>query len=157
MAGDQKAIKNNPDKNKSVDIKNMLDVVGEDRSTMGDMLGTILRETDCVYFSKLSSIRAAYGRAFVGNNDLIYEILSDSAHDILAGVRNCIVHRSGKADSEYKEKKATFPDMPDIGEDGRIIIDGKKTCALIAKSVELSLKLIKAVDSYVFRYETEKA
>jgi hypothetical protein len=112
-------------------------------------MGTLLRDDRNRYnFSNLDSIRDAYSAAFRDFAN-VQQPLADKSLNALSAARNLIVHKAGKADHEYVEKTKDAPTAPRLANGETLLLDGTISSGLIAPVVEVSTRLIRAVDSRV--------
>lgn len=112
-------------------------------------MGTLHKRS--MRFITLGGIRESYSLAFSDHTDFIDSSLSHESLDALLLVRNLIVHKAGMADEIYVREAATVPSAPRITEGDRLKLDGEMVTNLINPVVANCSKLIKSVDSYIFR------
>ena len=120
---------------------------------LSQKMGSLMVMAERVKFTSISGIRSAYSLSFLEKYNVrpreIDKALSSRSLDALALVRNVIVHRAGKADDEYIDKQTQFPNVPILMNNERVNLDSKTSRSLIDPVVEISLQLIKAVNSWI--------
>lgn len=111
-------------------------------------MGSILRQQRRFEFTRLSSIREAYACAFSEKSSRIDKALASKTLDELSAVRNVLVHRAGKADSEYiRSSKHLGIPKADLGEP--VLLDGDNVSKLVQGAIGSSKSLMIAVDDWV--------
>jgi hypothetical protein len=121
--------------------------------TGGDLcgkVGTVLREK--YKFDGLKNIIQAYRASFTEHADDIFQILTDENVIALSRVRHLIMREDGRVDVEYeKHFVASNNLLPTAPRGHRIPMNGEIVANLISPIADRGLKLIRAVDSWVFR------
>lgn len=111
-------------------------------------MGTIFRRQRRFEFSRLSSIKEAYSRAFKEKSGRIDSALSSKSIESLSAVRNVIVHKAGHADQQYV-KQCSFLDIPKAELGQPVLLDGDSVAKLIKGAFDSSKALLIGVDEWL--------
>ncbi|UYO38243.1 hypothetical protein KQX62_16065 [Rhodopseudomonas palustris] len=125
-----------------------LNIIAKHNFDLRETMGTIFRSERRFEFTRLSSTREAYFRAFSERATRIETALNSKYFDALSTVRNVLVHRSGKADDEYARLQSSLP-IPRCLKHDEIPLSGVVTSTLIKNAVTSSKNLLNAVDDWV--------
>lgn len=88
---------------------NQLQKYGYDLS---NKMGTVLK--DKFSFTKLDGIRKAYAAAFDNRYKNLHAIVEDKALEHMAAYRNVLIHKGGKADTEFCRQVSSHPTLKEI-------------------------------------------
>ncbi|HEV8070354.1 MAG TPA: hypothetical protein VGP76_21750 [Planctomycetaceae bacterium] len=110
-------------------------------------LGTLLRYR--YSFQTLPVIRKAYGQAFSKDFEEIRGILVDTSFDHLAGTRNILVHRAGKADSKFQSQTRDCAHFSQIQDGDLVVLNGIIVADIMSKAITQAVKLLIAVDKWI--------
>jgi hypothetical protein len=110
-------------------------------------MGTILRSR--YTFQTLPVIRKAYCQAFSIDFDIVRDALIDTSLDHLAGTRNALVHRAGKADNKFKAQTKDCIHFSGIKPGDHIKVDGEIVSDIVGNAVKQAVKLIVSVDRWI--------
>ena len=134
-------------------------------------VGKILKESELVKFTSLHSIKTAYFDAFrypssAGSTDYkiynsIYHIF-ESSYSILScheSIRNLLAHRGGIIDKKFRSEtelydKSLSEYKNNVG-NARIAIDGEMVLKHIRNVIDTSLRLLKAVGSWLAKTQND--
>jgi hypothetical protein len=111
-------------------------------------MGTIFRSERRFEFTRLSSAREAYMRAFSEKSSRVDAAINNPSIDALSLVRNVLLHRAGKADDEYVRQQSRFS-VPKAAKGETIRLDGQNTSDLIKPAISSSKSLMIAVDNWI--------
>jgi hypothetical protein len=111
-------------------------------------MGTIFRRQRRFEFTRLSSIREAYSRAFKEKSGRVDNALGSKAFDCLSAVRNVIVHSGGIADARYVEQCSLLA-IPKAERGKPLHLDGENVAKLIKDVIGSSKGLIVGVDEWL--------
>ncbi len=111
------------------------------------VMGTVWRED--MSFQTLRGIRDAYVRAFADDSEAVLGAINDPCFAALAAVRNVLVHRAGVVDQAYVDQTRGLPLLAGAKIGGPLELNGELTNALIARAVDKSVALIRAVDDWL--------
>ncbi|QVL34450.1 hypothetical protein KIH39_11235 [Telmatocola sphagniphila] len=133
---------------------NLIEQITKGEFDLSKKMGDLLFAGNRVGFSSLQAVREAYSMAFPETcrslkSKTIDEILASNVLDSLATVRNLVAHKSGVVDQEYWEKQRVAKYAPKLNIGDRINLDDPTTYELIIPSIELGVKLLKEVSSWV--------
>ena len=110
-------------------------------------MGTLLKVR--YNFDRLDSMRDAYLDAFPTSATEVHQVVTSTALDTLALVRNLIVHSGGIIDAAYLRRKSHLPERL-LGEAGSAIeLDGKIVAELVRPAIEAGQTLLQAVDRWI--------
>jgi hypothetical protein len=109
-------------------------------------LGSWLRETGRVSFQKLDYIRVYYGEAFGKDVRTLFDEVEGGYIVALAAFRNALIHNAGKADAQFVNQVARFPEFRSINVKDAIVLDGEIVKRLRNAGMYLGQKLIQFVD-----------
>jgi hypothetical protein len=118
--------------------------------TLSTTLGTILRRR--FSFQTLPVIRKAYAHAFSADFDGVRTALMGTSIDHLAGVRNALVHRAGKADQKFKDQTRDCVHFDAVKPNDQIKLDGEIVIQLIGGAIGQTIALIMAVDDWIIAH-----
>jgi len=120
-------------------------------------MGTLIRRAGHARFGTLSGIRQAYERAFRKDSDSIIEALNDPSLDVIAAVRNNIIHRGGIIDANYLAavKGKAWAPLGDV--DKPLHLDGGTIAKLLLGAYPKAIGLILAVDDWLTSHLTNGA
>jgi hypothetical protein len=121
-----------------------------------DKLGTLLRKQRRYTFQTLPVIRKAYGQAFSQEFEQVRDALIHSSLDHLAGVRNALVHRAGKADGKFKRQLTGCSHFKDIKENDPLNLDGAVVSSLVGNALIQAIELVVAVDKWICDHPQDK-
>lgn len=110
-------------------------------------MGTIFRLERRFEFTRLSSAREAYLRAFSKKASRVETAIKSDSLEALSVVRNVLLHRAGEADDEYVKHQARLK-LPIAAKGEKIKLDGQNTAALIKPAIASSKSLMIAVDDW---------
>jgi hypothetical protein len=110
-------------------------------------MGTFLRAR--YTFQTLPSIRKAYGQAFSQDFEQVREALIHASLDHLAGVRNALVHRAGKADRKFKRQLDGCKHFEGVKEKDLLNLNGAVVCSLVGNALIQAIQLVAAVDKWI--------
>jgi hypothetical protein len=127
-----------------------LDLIQMHGFDIREKMGTILRGR--FGFSRLEGIREAYCSAFHKRAHKIDGAVGNQALDALSAVRNVIVHRAARADSEYLSKAHRLK-LPLINLGGELILDGEIVVGLIGPAMKCAQDLLLYVDEWLAHTE----
>jgi hypothetical protein len=138
---------------KSIPLGLMCKITSSDYNFSKSM-GNLLVEAERVKFTSLREIRKAYSLAFPDNvrrakSARIDTALANRGLDALSAVRNLIVHKAGKCDSDYIEDCKSSPTAPRLKEGETLQLDGELCQALIDRAINVGIELVNAVDSWL--------
>jgi hypothetical protein len=111
-------------------------------------MGTIFRTERRFEFTRLSSAREAYMRAFSEKSARVDAAITHKSIDALSAVRNLILHKAGEADDEYVKQQKIFA-VPKADKGQKIKLDGQNTSGLIKPAIASSRSLMIAVDDWI--------
>jgi len=100
-------------------------------------------------FQTLPVIRKAYGLAFSKDFSAVKDALVHTSLDHLAGVRNILVHRSGKADSKFKRQTDGCHHFSRVQAGDIMQLDGDIVCDIVSNATVQAKELIVAVDQWI--------
>jgi len=112
-------------------------------------MGTLIRRAGHARFGTLSGMRQAFERAFRKDNEDVLTALGDPSLDVVAAIRNNIVHRAAIIDTEYLANvkgKALAP-TGDVGEP--LQLNGGMIAQLFLAAYPKAIGLISAVDDWL--------
>jgi hypothetical protein len=138
------SIKSAPDQEKKFD----LNLVAKHNFDLRTCMGTIFRLERRFEFTRLSSAREAYARAFSERSSRIDTAIGNKSIDALSAVRNVLLHKAGEADAEYIRQQNSFA-VPKAAKGERIRLDGQNTSDLIKPAVASCKSLMIAVDDWI--------
>ena len=143
-SGSSEPMKGAADQDKKFD----LNLVAKHNFDLRSCMGTIFRTERRFEFTRLSSTREAYLRAFSEKSSRIDAAISNKSIDALSAVRNILLHKAGEADDEYVRQQ-TFLTLPKTAKGERIKLDGQNTSDLIKPAVASCKSLMIAVDDWI--------
>jgi hypothetical protein len=123
-----------------------LDLISQHGFDLRSKMGTLLRGK--FDFSGLEGVREAYASAFDKSNTQIEKALSNKALDALSAVRNVIVHRDGRVDSDYLKRTKFLPALPKAQLDRPIWFNGEMVVGLMKPALICANQLLIAVDEW---------
>jgi hypothetical protein len=115
-------------------------------ATEGKM-GTLLKSV--ANFNSIRGIREAYRSAFWIDDERIEKAIDYHKLRKLSLVRNLLIHRNGKVDTDFLEEAAGYPDLVAHKLGDVLSLNGGTMLALIEPAIECSKDLIQAVDQWV--------
>jgi hypothetical protein len=130
------------------DRKFDLNLVAKHNFDLRSCMGTIFRLERRFEFTRLSSAREAYLRAFSEKSSRVDAAITNGSIDALSAVRNVLLHRAGKADDEYVRQQKFLP-VPKAAKGESIRLDGQNTSNLIKPAVASCKSLMIAVDDWI--------
>ena len=115
-----------------------------------EKMGTILRsKKNDVSFRALEDIKEAYQLAFVEQGKLIFDILDDPSLRYSSAVRNLLIHKGGKVDTEFRRQVAGVSGVPVVSDNEKFPLSGK-LCAELADTCRCSaVWLVMAVHGWI--------
>ncbi len=119
-----------------------------------DKMGTVLRER--FSFSVLPSIRLAYSQAFSKDHDQIKAAIEHTSFDVLAAVRNAIVHKAGIADKEFRDTVKRLGIFVDVPVGGRIALDGGVLNSILKPAFANVIELFASVDQWIVDHDDKQ-
>jgi len=119
--------------------------LGNNGFDVSKCMGTLLR--DKVTFTSIGAAADAYKKAFP--DDAVNSVMASDSLKHLAALRNVLVHKSGKADKEFKDAVASHPAMSIIAIGETIKVSAEIVQATVAPAIEATLELIRAVDNWI--------
>ncbi|WP_441281069.1 hypothetical protein [Tardiphaga sp. 862_B3_N1_1] len=130
------------------DRKFDLNLVAKHNFDLRSCMGTIFRAERRFEFTRLSSIREAYVRAFSEKASRIDTAIANKSIDSLSAVRNVLLHKGGEADDEYVRQQK-FLTLPSATKGDKIRLDGQNTSELIKPAIASCKSLMIAVDDWI--------
>ncbi len=118
-------------------------------------MGTILRSK--VSFDKLSKIREAYSSAFSADGKAIADILDDPGFAVLSAVRNLLVHKAGRYDTEYLRQVKNLAMAPRGALGEQVWLTGTFVSETFERVADRTIALLKAVDDWLVAHPSEAA
>jgi hypothetical protein len=111
-------------------------------------MGTIFRLERRFEFTRLSSAREAYLRAFSERASRVETAIKSDSIEALSAVRNVLLHKAGVADDEYVKQQSRLK-IPVAAKGEKIRLDGQNTAALIKPAFTSCKSLMIAVDDWI--------
>jgi hypothetical protein len=142
--GTDKQIKSSGDQDKKFD----LNLVAKHEFDLRSCMGTIFRSERRFEFTRLSSAREAYVRAFSEKSSRVDAAITNKSIDALSAVRNVLLHKAGEADDEYVRQQQ-FLSVPKAKKGEKIKLNGQNTSDLIKPAIASSKSLMIAVDDWI--------
>jgi hypothetical protein len=133
---------------KGEDKKFDLNLVEKHDFDLRSCMGTIFRFERRFEFTRLSSTREAYLRAFSEKSSRVDSAIGHRSIDAISAVRNLLLHKAGVADDEYVKQQNIFP-IPRADKGQPIQLDGQNTSDLIRPAISSSKSLMIAVDDWI--------
>jgi hypothetical protein len=110
------------------------------------------KEKRDIGFRSRRKIRCAFESAFKHNNTAIKSALEHSSIDVLAVVRNVIVHSSGNVDKFFKRESARLSELDHLRAltiGTPIAFDGAFVRSVIDSALPCGFALLKAIDEWL--------
>jgi hypothetical protein len=115
-------------------------------------MGTLIRRAGHARFGALSGIRQAYERAFRKHGEDVFAALGDPSLDVVAAIRNNIVHRAAIIDADYLAA-VKGKDLAPTGDVGQPLqLKGGMIAQLFLAAYPKTIGLISAVDEWLTSY-----
>jgi hypothetical protein len=130
------------------DKKFDLNLVAKHEFDLRSCMGTIFRSERRFEFTRLSSAREAYLKAFSEKFSRVDAAITNKSIDALSAVRNALLHKAGEADDEYVRHQQ-FLSVPRAKKGEKIKLNGQNTSDLIKPAIASSKSLMIAVDDWV--------
>jgi hypothetical protein len=125
-----------------------LNLVAKHRFDLRLCMGTIFRSERRFEFTRLSSAREAYMKAFSEKSSKVDAAILSNSIEALSVVRNILLHKAGVADDEYV-KQQRYLSIPKAPKGQPIQLDGQNTSDLIKPAIASSKSLMIAVDDWI--------
>ena len=135
------------------DKKVDLHLLARENFDTASKMGTILRTK--FNFTVLDDIRKAYSLAFASDREQIDAALSSESLDMLALVRNLIVHKDGKVDEKFVKESGGFTGLSQLSRSPvgtQIAFDGVVVADVVPPAVKDASNLVKAVDDWLLAH-----
>jgi hypothetical protein len=116
---------------------------------VGAVMGELLLEVSRVSFRSLGNIREAYHLAFSEQSQSIDFQLDREELQYIAAIRNVLIHKAGKVDTEFFEQTKLIPNMEALNEGDTFPLSGVLTKNLVDSVVDISYALIKSVYAWL--------
>ena len=110
-------------------------------------LGTIIREHGKWDFSKREQAKDAYRKTFPSLWSDLSPVLKDQNLFWLTKLRNAIIHRGGKADSDFITSFKRHPTLCKVADKELIPIDGEIVAALGNSVIRIARILLQKIDN----------
>jgi hypothetical protein len=111
-------------------------------------MGTIFRLERRFEFTRLSSAREAYLRAFSEKATRVETAIKSNSLEALSSVRNVLLHKAGEADDEYV-KQQSYLQIPTAAKGEKIKLNGQNTADLIKPAIASCKSLMFAVNDWI--------
>lgn len=125
-----------------------LDLVARHGFDLRTSMGTIFRLERRFEFTRLSSAREAYLRAFSDRASRVETAIKSDSLEALSAVRNVFLHKAGEADDEYVKHQARLK-LPPAAKGEKIKLNGQNTADLIKPAIASCKSLMIAVDDWI--------
>jgi hypothetical protein len=125
-----------------------LNLVARHGFDLRNSMGTIFRLERRFEFTRLSSAREAYLRAFSDKASRVETAIKSDSLEALSAVRNVLLHKAGTADDEYVKQSARLK-IPPAAKGDKIKLNGQNTADLIKPAIASCKSLMIAVDDWV--------
>jgi hypothetical protein len=124
-----------------------LPILQKYRYDLSSHMGTILK--DRYPFDRLEGIQRAYSDAAFEDDQKILGLILRSELQVLAAIRNALIHNGGIIDEEYLKHRKILP-SPAVGAVGTpIALDGEIVAAVVIPVVQIAGQLIAVIDDWL--------
>jgi hypothetical protein len=142
--------KRDSDKKKVVKLEDIRQAT-DGTYALQDKMGTFLRNYS-ESFTSLKSIWSAYSAAFSVDSAEIDDVLKREPLQVLSAVRNTLVHKAGKADTDYVNFLAKHPSAPPATLGRAVRLDGRIVADLVGPAIHACIDLLKGVEGWIARH-----
>jgi hypothetical protein len=118
-------------------------------------MGTVLRREKYGGLHRLSDIKNAYRHAFADDADAIMAAVNNPALGKLSAVRSLIVHKAGIVDQTFVDRTKNFDGLPIATLGEPLPIDGQFVADLLRSTTSICFELLKSVDEWIERHNSE--
>jgi hypothetical protein len=125
-----------------------LNLVSKHGFDLRQSMGTIFRLERRFEFTRLSSAREAYLRAFSEKATRVETAIKSNSLEALSSVRNVLLHKAGEADDEYV-KQQSYLQIPTAAKGEKIKLNGQNTADLIKPAIASCKSLMFAVNDWI--------
>jgi hypothetical protein len=138
------AVKTSGDQDRKFD----LNLVAKHDYNLRNCMGTIFRSERRFEFTRLSSAREAYMKAFSEKSSKVDAAITSTSFDALSAVRNVLLHKAGVVDDQYVQQQKYLA-IPKAAKGERVKLDGQNISDLIKPAISSSKSLMIAVDDWI--------
>lgn len=113
-------------------------------------MGTLLRNTDKVIFTKLPLIHDAYLRSFPENSPPLSPDIWESRNlKTAVALRNVFAHRAGRVDKDFIDAVQEDKRFSTFSVGSQIGLSGQYTADIVRSLIEISMQLFSSVDEWL--------